>query len=271
VRDSVSAPAILGERKTTRLVLSACRRDPFALIRSYLAELAPLSAVVAVLLMFRPPSLALEFHAWHLAATLLAIPFGWWVSSVVHNAGHGNYVRGVNRVMGEFAGAWLGYGFTNFALIHGLHHAYSDSELDPVSPRGHSFWRYWVSPLGIPTAVARKYLRQVHGAHRRYELIAPTEVTLFCLNLLLRVVLWFLLFGPALFVAFYVVSILSNVTILAHINYVCHRETEGGEVEIVDLDHTPYYRLANAITNGGYFHKSHHLQPQVFDPRTVAR
>jgi Fatty acid desaturase len=256
--------------KTMRQVLSRCRREPWALTRAYLWEGAALTTLVAVAITWRPPTFTLDWHAGHLVFALAAVPFGWWVSSAIHNAGHGNFPRLLNRVMGEFAGAWLGYGFTNFALIHGLHHAYTDSELDPVSPRGHAFWRYWVSPLGIPTAVARRYLRQVHGAHPRYTAIAVGEVVLFNLNLGLRLALWFVLFGPAGFLAFYGVSIASNVTILAHINYACHRDAPDGDVHIVNLDGTLYYRLANAITSGGYFHKSHHDHPHLFDPRSVA-
>ena len=126
----------------------------------------------------------------------------------------------------------------------------------------------WASSVLGAMTVAR------HGTEDQQKLwvsrAAVGEVVLFNLNLGLRLALWFVLLGPAGFLAFYGVSIASNVTILAHINYACHRDAPDGDVHIVNLDGTLYYRLANAITSGGYFHKSHHDHPHLFDPRSAA-
>ncbi len=249
-------------------VLSNCRRSQWYLLRSYGRDTVVLLALLSVTWLLRGPPSAFAFHPWHLALSMLAIPFGWWVSSVMHNTGHGNFPRGVNRVLGEFAGAWLGYGLTNFTLIHSLHHAYADHEHDPVSPRGHGFVGFLLSPMGIATKRARRWLRERHEGKPAYEWTARGEWLFFQVNLALRVAWWLVLFGPSVFVCFYVVSICSNVTMLAHINFACHRDHPDGSVEVVDLDEGLYYRLANAVTRGGYFHRSHHASPSVLDPRT---
>lgn len=252
-------------------VLASCRADAWFLIGAYAREAVALTALVLGAWWWHPSRLdRFEFGARSVVVAGLAIPLGWWVSSVIHNAGHGNFPRWVNRWLGEWAGAWLGYGFTSFILIHSLHHAFADDEHDPVAPRGQTFWSYWLAPLRLPTKRARFYLRACHQGEPGYEFIARGEAVLFHLNLVLRVLLWFVLCGPTLFVSGYVVSIISNVSILAHINFACHRNHDDGSIEVVNLDHTLYYRLANLVTSGGYFHKNHHLYPRLFDPRAAA-
>lgn len=249
-------------------VLSRCRAHQWYLVRCYLRDAVVLLTLLSITWWLRGAPSDFGFQRWHLVLPLFAVPFGWWVSSVMHNTGHGNFPRGVNRVLGEFAGAWLGYGLTNFTLIHSLHHAYADHEHDPVSPRGHGFVAFLLSPMGIATQRARRWLRERHGHKPAYEWTARAEWVLFQVNVVLRGALWLTLFGPSGFVFFYVVSLCSNVAILAHINFACHRDHPDGSVEVVDLEHGLYYRLANAVTAGGYFHRSHHAAPGLLDPRT---
>ena len=72
-----------------------------------------------------------------------------------------------------------------------------------------------------------------------------------------------------MFFIFYVPSFMGMVGIFAHINYACHRDHEDGSVEIVNLNHNLYYKIANFITLGGYYHKNHHLNMNLFDPREL--
>lgn len=251
-------------------VFASLHRDAHFLVRNYLREHLTLWFGVGLLALARhvAPLPALRLEAHHLVFSLLAIPFGWWVASVIHNAGHANFSSPWrNRLMGEFAGLYLGYGFTNFILIHGLHHAHSDDEDDPVSPAGTTFFQYFTQPLRHPTARARRTLRKLHGHRPDAARTRLLEVLLFQANLVMRVAFFYLLFGPNLFLSFYVVSVVSDVAILAHINFACHRNHADGSVEVVNLSGNLYYRVANFVTRGGYFHKNHHLRPGLFDPR----
>ena len=251
-------------------LFSRFTRDPLRLTRYY--GLETLVLVVSTWGLSWRYSAQLELRGFHLLALFFALPFGWWVSAVLHAAAHGSYRgRWLNRVLGELSGAYVGYGFGSFVLIHGLHHTHSDERHDPVCPRQMTFIRFLSGPMRHAIVKARAYLDETHGAHPHYALIRLVEGLLFHVNLALRVSLWFLLFGPELFVAFYVPSILSNVAILAHINFACHRDREDGTVQIVNLDHNLYYRLANAVTSGGYYHEAHHLHPGLRDPRSAAR
>ncbi len=251
-------------------IFQRCRTDARFLIRRYVGETLQLCTLVATLAALRWRSyLSFEAHPAHALAVVAAIPFGWFVASLVHNAGHTNFSARFNRAIGELSGAYLGYGYTSFVLIHTLHHANTDRQHDPVSPRGLTFLQYFVSPLRHPTKIARAYLYSRHGDTPGYDRIRWGEFIAFTTNVLLRTAMWALLFGPELFVFFYIPSIISDVAILAHINYACHRNRDDGSVEIVNLTDTLYYRVANAVTLGGYYHKNHHLQPKLLDPRTL--
>lgn len=253
-------------------IFRACRVDPGYLLRVYLAEWVVLSALLATGAWLRGASLmSMELGPAHALLPLVAVPVGWRAASLLHNAGHGNFgAVWLNRLVGEGVANYLGYGFTNFVLIHALHHAYSDEDDDPVSPRGKSFSAFLVSPLRDATRTARAHLRDRHGA-RHTPLHWHAETVLFHVLLLLRAACWFVWLGPEVFLTFYVPSVMSNVAILAHINFVCHRDRPDGTVELVDLTDTLYYRLANFVTTGGYHHRSHHLHPRLFDPRTAPR
>ncbi len=251
-------------------IFQRCRADSKFLVRRYFVETLQLLAVVGMLTWLRWTSfVSFELVPAHGLAVVVAIPFGWFVASLVHNAGHTNFPVRFNRAIGEFAGAYLGYGFTSFVLIHTLHHSHTDRQHDPVSPRGLTFWQYLISPLRHPTRIARAYLQSVHGGSSGYGTVRLGEFIAFNTNVLLRVAMWALLFGPELFLFFYIPSIISDVAILAHINYACHRDRDDGSVEIVNLTGNLYYDVANAVTMGGYFHKNHHLQPKLIDPRAV--
>lgn len=205
----------------------------------------------------------------------LIIPFavinGLIIASLLHNTSHNN-IRNtfLNRMIGEYCGYWVLYGYTNFVLIHFLHHQYSDEELDPVNPQGMSFIVFLTAPMRYMIKVAKKYLFMIHGTGNDYQQIMNAQTIVFHLNLLLRLTIWYLVLGKSLFLLFFVPGFLSIIAIFAHIKFVCHKETETG-VEIQNLNHNLYYRIANFFTMGGYYHKNHHLNMRLFDPRELEK
>lgn len=246
------------------------KRDPKYLLRIYAIEMVVFAILVTLLLFNR------HLSAINLSTGLMVMPvaviFGFMIASFIHNASHGNVGNKlVNRMVGEFCGTWVLYGFTNFILVHLLHHQYSDEELDPVNPHGMSFLKFVSAPMRYMIVVAKKYLFLQHGKTQNYALIMNSQTVIFHLNLMLKLAFWFLLFGKTLFFFFYVPAFISNVAILAHINYVCHRDLEDGTVEMVNLNHNLYYKVANFITFGGYFHKSHHMKLNVFNPMSFGK
>jgi fatty acid desaturase len=246
-----------------------CSKNQYYLLKEYSKDFIVLMFGFLFLIKFHIhliPSFQLLFIIF-----LMAIPFGWMVASFLHNTGHANIKnKFLNKIIGEFCGHFVGYGFSNFILVHTLHHKFSDNRFDPVSPEGMSFLKFLLAPTRYMITHTKDYLIDRHGKNDNYEKILSTQSVIFYMNLVLRQICWFMLLGPALYIAFYLPAVLSNILILAHINYVCHRDNDDGSVEIFNLNHNLYYKIANAITFGGYYHKSHHLHLSLFDPRDYA-
>lgn len=203
-------------------------------------------------------------------AVILGVVSGWIVSSFLHNASHGNIKNPyLNRFIGEFCGYWVLYGFTNFVLIHLLHHKHTDEELDPVNPKGMGFIKFVSAPMRYMIQKAKLSLFQMHGHHADYRMIWAMQFVVLNINLGLRLVLWYTFLGQELFLLFYLPGLFSNIMLFAHINYVTHRNLEDGTVEIVNINHNLYYKMINFITIGGYFHKNHHINVKAFNPMSM--
>ncbi|MFT6068002.1 MAG: fatty acid desaturase [Bacteriovoracaceae bacterium] len=250
-------------------VFKQMKRDPYFLLKDYSLDMLFLGTLVYSLYFFKT-NLEFIFHPLLILALIVAIPFGWLVAAFLHKAGHENVTKGpVNKIIGEFVGHFVGYGFHNFILVHTLHHLYSDHKYDPVSPRGMSFTRYLLSPNKYMIKNTKEFLRDTHKNIESYETILTLQSFVFHTNMILRLAAWFMIFGPALFLFFYLPAVISNIAILAHINYVCHRDLDDGSVEVFNMNHNAYYKLANFVTMGGYFHKNHHQNLSLFDPRKL--
>lgn len=252
-------------------IFNKFKKDKYALLRFYLLDMMfMLSALVICLqlgftgLRFQGPSFSLMIPG---------VLLGLMLASLLHNSAHNNIKnKYLNRLVGEFCGWWVLYGYQNFVLIHLLHHKYSDEDFDPVNPKGMNFLVFLSAPMRYMIKATKKYLHSVHGHHANYEAIMNHQTLVFHLNLGLRLSLWYVILGPQLFLFFYLPGILATVSIFAHINYNCHQaDAETGEIEIVNLDHNLYYKLANFLTSGGYYHKNHHLSPGLFDPRELGK
>jgi fatty-acid desaturase len=146
----------------------------------------------------------------------------------LHNTSHGNIPNKLlNGIIGEWCGAWVSYGYTNFVMIHMLHHQFSDEELDPVNPKGMNFLLFLSAPMRYMIKTTKQYLFMVHQAVPHYAQIMQAQTAVFHMNLILRVSFWYLLLGQDLFVWFY---------------------------------------LPTLLTFGGYFHKNHHQKLSSFNP-----
>lgn len=248
------------------LTFSRIQKDDQYLVRSYFFDSA-LTVLILAGLQFgdwRPGGF---LGNWALALLPFAIIWGCMIASFLHNTSHEN-VGGkiMNRLAGEFCGVWVLYGFTNFIMVHHLHHRYSDEKHDPVHPGEMNFLVFLSAPMRYMIKAAKGWLREQHGHLSDYEWTMKLQIALFHLNLVLKIFFWRAVMGQELFLFFYLPSLLANYAILAHINYVCHRDHADGSVEIVNLNHNAYYRFANLITFGGYFHKNHHIRLNVFHP-----
>lgn len=241
--------------------------DKNFLLNLYIKE-AVIYSVINIILFKFYPLVRINLNTFGPIVFIFAIMWGFIISSLLHNTSHENIKNKLlNRVVGEFVGAWVMYGYKNFVFIHLLHHRYSDKEHDPVNPKGMSFLTFLSAPMRYMIKTGKDFLQSKHGHHKDFDRIMTKVDIVFHTTLFLRVAMWYLLLQPKLFFLFYVPSLLANIFIFAHINYACHRNLENGDVEVVNLNHNLYYKVANFLTTGGYFHKNHHLNQNLFNPK----
>lgn len=154
---NILAPATIFKRISER---------PYYLVGQYFYDCL-LWGTLAVLAFFNIQRHEWSYHYTDLVVVILAIIMGWLVSSFIHNTAHNNIKnKYINRLVGEFCGLWVMYGFKNFILIHILHHKYSDQELDPVNPKGMSFFKFLTAPMRYMIRTGSKYMELKHGEHR---------------------------------------------------------------------------------------------------------
>lgn len=258
--------------KTSTALFNDINRNRWHLVKYYALEIALTSLALFVFAKFNVSTLVESGNVFGiLLSIVLAVAVGAFLASAIHNASHDNFSNSYkNRFFGEISGYWVLYGFQNFLMIHHLHHRYSDTDFDPVNPKDMSFIVFLSAPMRYMIKTTKLYLNHVHGKHADYQKIMTIQTVLFNILLAMRLTAWFMLLGPVLFVSFYLVGIFTTIFLFAHINFYCHRELEDGSVEVLNLDHNLYYKVANFLTMGGYYHKNHHINLKVFNPKYLA-
>ncbi|MES3037740.1 MAG: hypothetical protein V4736_07530, partial [Bdellovibrionota bacterium] len=83
----------------------------------------------------------------------------------------------------------------------------------------------------------------------------------------MRLGFWLLLLKPEAFTFFFSTSLVFKMFHWAWFNWSTHRPVAEG-VAIQNHNHG-FYRVMNLLAFGLYFHKNHHLQASLFDPRDL--
>ncbi|MFW0778029.1 MAG: fatty acid desaturase [Rickettsiales bacterium] len=207
---------------------------------------------------------------WH----ALLIPAGIYVGGLsavwIHNATHGSFKnKHINELCGQIAGVHQLWGFTGWKLIHLLHHMYSDNvEHDTHPPKGHTFWHFAKIMFVYSSACVSKRYREHWGDTAQTRFLQRAGLTVFVAMATTNLAFWFLLLGAPGFVFFYIPSYLFNHFMFVDINYSAHPvNSETGETAAANLNHNLYYKLANHLWHGIYFHGNHHRKPLLFNPR----
>lgn len=244
--------------------------DRYLHIRSFSLHLAASLALCALAYHCH----AADFYGWH---------FGWWepaliplgvyaggISAVfIHNATHGSFPkRWLNEACGHLAGVHQLWGFLGWKLIHLIHHHYSDdAAFDPHPPKNLTFWQFTrIMSLHASRKITERY-REHWGVSARTHALHGVLLALFIGLAMSNMLFWYLLLGPAGFVFFYIPSYAANHLLFSHINYYAHPKDTAGRTQPGNLDHNLYYKLANALWFGIYYHGNHHRKPLLFNPK----
>ncbi|WP_127716030.1 fatty acid desaturase [Halobacteriovorax sp. HLS] len=247
------------------------KKNPNYLLSYSIAHCIFFAVICLLLAAFKGFSYEVNFKSYDSLVVLLAIILCGLPSSVLHNCAHRNVgPRFTNDLIGEFLGTLMLYGYRGFTLGHMFHHKYPDNpEFDPHPPRGYSFLRFVISPVKATLIIIERAYFKFFGNNSKTRANISMQKTFFNVSIALKVLFWFLVFGLKYFLIFYLPLYVLNIFVFAHINYATHIENSEGNSEIINLKDGLYYKFVNLVSFGGYYHKNHHLRPQVFNPSKI--
>lgn len=245
--------------------------DRYLHIRSFTLQLTVVSALCVALYQFHAPEFyQLSFAPWHLALIPLGIYVGGVSAVFIHNATHNSFPWvWLNELCGHLSGLHQLWGFTGWKLIHLVHHLYSDNvDMDPHPPKNLTFWQFArIMFINSSKKISERY-REHWGVNRTTQRLQKWVLIVFPVMAAVNLLFWYLLLGPAGFLFFYIPSYIANHLLFVDVNYTAHpKDPVTGESKPANLNHTLYYKIANRMWFGIYFHGNHHRRPQLFNPR----
>ena len=264
-------PSQLGESAVGMSLMKRFYADRFLQIRSFSFSLCVSVAHCAALyFMHAPEFYSFHFHAWYFLLMPVGIYIGGLSAVFIHNASHGSFPnRWLNELCGQASGIHQLWGFTGWKLIHLIHHHYSDKvDMDPHAPSDMSFWHFArVMFVKSSRKVSERY-RDHFGTSTSTKVLQRSAMAVFFMLVATNLTLCYLLLGPAGFLFFYIPSYVANHLLFVDINYTAHPKDDiSGETAAANLDNTLYYKLANALWCGIYYHANHHRKPLLFNPK----
>lgn len=179
------------------------------------------------------------------------LSFFWWqfLAATAISAGYHRYFthRSFNAplwyeyfvlVLGPLSGAGHVLGW---AGVHRMHHAYSDTEHDPHSPKFKGFWKVFTSSFKVPT-IPRRFIKDLLRNKRvmffyKYHTYIRLAVLL----------LGYILFPLEYFIVFFITPFFYGYLGFGLINALCHK---NGKVR--------NNWVANIFTGGEGWHENHH-------------
>jgi stearoyl-CoA desaturase (delta-9 desaturase) len=247
--------------------------DPYYQIRSFAGNAALATLACIALYSLRDAS----FFSWNFTAIhLLYIPLGIFLGGLscvyIHNATHQSFAnKWLNDACGYLAGLHQLWGYRGWKIIHLIHHQYSDNvAFDPHPTKGERFWPYTRKMfVRSSITISKRYAEQWRDRPNT-RLLQAAGLVAFLAQTVSFLAFWFLLLGPVGFVLGYIPSLMWNHIMFAHINFFCHPLNESTqETAAANLNHKLYYKVANVLWHGIYFHGNHHKKPNLFNPRKM--
>lgn len=206
------------------------------------------------------------FSMLYVLEILLAVVCTFTATAFLHNASHSTMKPSwLNRVVGEVMALFQLVGLPDWTIIHILHHQHPDDpKLDPHPPLDKSYWQFL---LGMRKSIAKvlgTYYCQLWGNNQESVNNLKMLGNQIKLTSLLKILFWYLLFGPQTFTFFFAFSFVFKTLHYAWFNYATHLFTQNG-VSIINLNQG-FYKFINFVAFGLYYHKNHHLRPGLFNP-----
>jgi fatty acid desaturase len=250
---------------------------PSGFLWPYLFSIVGLLLVCLMLLYFRQYGLysldrnaALESMPVQVSLTVLGAYIGGISGVLIHNASHMQFrPRFLNGVLGELAGFQMLLGFRSWAFAHSIHHRYPDDpKLDPHYPGHWRFIPYTLNTFKMQYQKLRAAYFHIWGDSKNSHNSWTWLTWYWALGIPLRALIIYLALGRQLFCLVFIPSYLSIWIVFSLLNFYTHRPGSNGKFEIVNLN-TGIYSVLNWLFFGLFFHKNHHLNPSLFNPKKM--
>ncbi|MEC7278314.1 MAG: fatty acid desaturase [Bdellovibrionota bacterium] len=191
--------------------------------------------------------------------------FGIKLPTLMHNAAHENLKEG-NIIIGELSALVTLISFGIVCINHKFHHAFADTDKDPHRPEGKSFGTYVLTCLHSGVAIIRRGYYKYHGESFTNRMLYQFCVVMHFSLIPLKLMAWHSILGTTFFALFYLPSFLSFIFTFAHVNYITHSVDERGKSVVSNMNSNIWYQFVNFLADGIYFHKNHHINPNLYNP-----
>lgn len=217
------------------------------------------------------------YFPYHISYFML-LPLAFMISltsgSLIHNAAHFNFKpKWLNKVIGELLTFHhlLGGGFQLWAFQHNIHHRFPDDpEKDTHPPLHQSYWSF-VNRLKITIERAlRGEFENNFGSSDNTKRLWTLSSLFVPVNRFLRASVLLTVFGAKLYSLFLIPSFISIVLMTAHFNFVTHRPNLDDDFDILNKNENIIFKMINMISFNMYFHKNHHLKPNLINPKVIS-
>tara|TARA_B100001248_G_scaffold261195_1_gene251551 strand:- start:3821 stop:4726 length:906 start_codon:yes stop_codon:yes gene_type:complete len=237
----------------------------------FLISSAKLVAIFTAILLGTGTCIYLYSADWlYMVGLLSAIIFTVPLTSLLHITSHGCIrPRWLNRLLGEFSAISQLSSFTDWMVMHALHHIHvDDPKLDPHPPDGKTYWTYIRNMKANAVNVYVKAFQRKHGSKKNFELCLKVFILLSKIQTYVFILFWYFLLGPKLFISGLVFSIAVKTLHYAWFNWRTHKALENGNVEILNLD-GGIYTIFNLLSYNMYYHGNHHNQMYTANPKKI--
>lgn len=192
-------------------------------------------------------------------------------TGLIHNASHGNIKpRWLNKAIGEVCGFIQLVGFSDWHIIHVLHHSHTDDpELDPHAPGEMAFVPFLLQMRQQILKVVLTSYFKIHGKSEETVKHITRMGKVSRIEHLAKVGFWYFALGPQMFAFLFAPSIVFKMVVLAWLNHSAHRKVDGKNVIL--NKNQGFYKVVNFFSFNLYFHENHHVNPKLFNPRKMER
>lgn len=140
--------------------------------------------------------------------------------------------------------------------IHRMHHAFSDTDKDPHTPKKGIFKvMYWLNPIQVSPSLIRDYIRD-----RRFRFVADWYYELY----IGFSITFIYFFGLLPYAYLFSLPVILGVYLNAIVNIYCHNGRGIQDHDTEDASRNKNSRFMEFLLKGGHLHNNHHARASSY-------